>query len=243
MAHAYAHIDPSTVKRVFLLGPSHHVYTRKCALSSADHYDTPLGPLAIDQDIYAELKATGEFEMMRLAVDEAEHSLELHTPYIARVLRSTNFTLVPIMVGALNHQGEARYGRLLAPYLDDPGNLFIISSDFCHWGNRFSYTFYDTNQGPIWRSIEWLDQEGIKQIETGDPQAFAEYIATYKNTICGRHPIAVLLHMLDNNAGKFEISFTKYDQSSKCIQQEDSSVSYASAIVKGAAAAPLGDGL
>ena len=47
--------------------------------------------------------------------------------------------------------------------------------------------------------------------------------------------------MLENNAAKFEISFTKYDQSSKCIKQEDSSVSYASAIVKGAAAAPLGD--
>jgi predicted class III extradiol MEMO1 family dioxygenase len=55
------------------------------------HTHTPpvplTGPLVIDQDIYAELKATGEFEMMRLAVDEAEHSLELHTPYIARVLR------------------------------------------------------------------------------------------------------------------------------------------------------------
>jgi hypothetical protein len=29
----------------------------------------------------------------------------------------------------------------------------------------------------------------------GDPQAFADYLSTYKNTICGRHPIAVLLHV------------------------------------------------
>jgi len=28
---------------VFLLGPSHHVYTRKCVLSSAQEYSTPLG--------------------------------------------------------------------------------------------------------------------------------------------------------------------------------------------------------
>lgn len=43
MAHAYKHIDASKVQRVFLLGPSHHVYTKSCALSSAQHYSTPLG--------------------------------------------------------------------------------------------------------------------------------------------------------------------------------------------------------
>ena len=41
---------------------------------------------------------------------------------------------------------EARYGRLLARYLDDPGNLFVISSDFCHWGMRFAYQFHDESK-------------------------------------------------------------------------------------------------
>lgn len=34
--------------RVFLLGPSHHYYTPKCALSSATVYKTPIGDLPID---------------------------------------------------------------------------------------------------------------------------------------------------------------------------------------------------
>lgn len=38
---------------------------------------------------------------------------------------------------------EAAYGQLLAPYLADPSNLFVISSDFCHWGRRFGYTYYE----------------------------------------------------------------------------------------------------
>lgn len=46
----------------------------------------------------------------------------------------------------IHHCSEARYGKLLAPYLDDPASLFIISSDFCHWGRRFSYTFYDKSK-------------------------------------------------------------------------------------------------
>lgn len=34
--------------RVFLLGPSHHFYTPKCALSTATVYKTPIGDLPID---------------------------------------------------------------------------------------------------------------------------------------------------------------------------------------------------
>ena len=38
-----------TSKRVFILGPSHHVYMSGCALSSTTHYQTPLYDLEIDQ--------------------------------------------------------------------------------------------------------------------------------------------------------------------------------------------------
>lgn len=34
--------------RIFLLGPSHHYYTPKCALSKATVYKTPIGDLPID---------------------------------------------------------------------------------------------------------------------------------------------------------------------------------------------------
>lgn len=35
--------------------------------------------------VIEELKATGKFEMMDLHVDEAEHSMEMHLPYLAKV--------------------------------------------------------------------------------------------------------------------------------------------------------------
>eukprot|EP00878_Enallax_costatus_P011757 GHUV01012273.1.p1 GENE.GHUV01012273.1~~GHUV01012273.1.p1 ORF type:complete len:281 (+),score=40.95 GHUV01012273.1:178-1020(+) len=165
MAHAYRHIQPDTVKRIFLLGPSHYLATRKCCLSSALEYSTPLGKLPIDEEIYNELAATGAFEYMDLDSDETEHSLELHTPYIAKIMSGRDIKLVPIMVGALSTDGEAKYGALLSRYLSDPGNLFIISSDFCHWGSRFRYTFTNRDQGPIWKSIQWLDELGMNIIE------------------------------------------------------------------------------
>jgi AmmeMemoRadiSam system protein B len=135
---------------VFLLGPSHHHYTRGCLLSPHDSYATPLGPAPIDTGVYQELLATGQFEVMTPGVDEAEHSLELHLPYIVEVMKGRPFTLVPIMIGAVSGGSEARYGGLLAPYLDDPDNLFVVSSDFCHWGSRFSYTFYEKDAVRWW---------------------------------------------------------------------------------------------
>ena len=136
-AWGYKNVDAGAeVRRVFLLGPSHHVFLRRCALSKCAAYATPLGDLAVDRGVYEELRATGHFVDMDVDVDEAEHSLELHLPYIFKCFEvlpeRDRPTLVPIMVGALSTNAEATYGEILAPYLDDDANLFIVSSDFCH---------------------------------------------------------------------------------------------------------------
>ncbi|KAG8277522.1 Protein memo1 [Homalodisca vitripennis] len=104
------------------------------------------------------------------------------------------FTIVPVLVGSLSPEREAAYGRIFARYLAEPQNLFVISSDFCHWGQRFRYTYYDRNWGDIYQSITRLDRMAMDIIETLNPAAFTDYLKRYANTICGRHPIGVLLH-------------------------------------------------
>ena len=49
---------------------------------------------------------------------------------------------------------QIKYGRIFARYLSDPSNVFVISSDFCHWGQRFRYQHYDEKCGEIWESIK-----------------------------------------------------------------------------------------
>ena len=41
---------------------------------------------------------------------------------------------MPVLVGSLSVEKEQMYGSIFAKYLADPENLFVISSDFCHWG-------------------------------------------------------------------------------------------------------------
>lgn len=82
------------------------------------------------------------------------------------------FTIVPIMVGSLTVEREAAYGELLAPYLTDPSNLFVVSSDFCHWGQRFRYTYYNEQCGQIHESIEALD----KMVKVKPSLSYRQYL-------------------------------------------------------------------
>lgn len=52
--------------------------------------------------------------------------------------RRNQFTIIPILVGSLSPEKEQQYGAILSSYLADPENLFVVSSDFCHWG-KLSY--------------------------------------------------------------------------------------------------------
>ncbi|KAF2834281.1 UPF0103-domain-containing protein [Patellaria atrata CBS 101060] len=254
-AWAYKALDVSNAKRIFLLGPSHHHYLSGCALSKCDAYETPLGNLQIDKETIARLYETRLFDNMSLSVDEAEHSLEMHLPYIYKVL-SNNFSdpssfplLIPILVGNTSRSTEKRYGEILAEYLEDPTSLFIISSDFCHWGSRFRYTYYVPSEGPaynlassaktprnpqIHESIAKVDHWCMDAVESSSHQAFLRILEETGNTVCGRHPIGVVMAAVEALAGKLpegkgRFKFIRYETSSDCVSVRDSSVSYCSA--------------
>ncbi len=55
----------------------------------------------------------------------------MHLPYIYKIFEGKNIQIVPILVGSISTSKEDAYGRLLAPYLKDRRNFFVVSSDFC----------------------------------------------------------------------------------------------------------------
>ena len=161
---AYRCFDLSKAKRIFILHPSHHKHLSTAALPSLQAYETPLSndPLPLDHETIQKLASISEtsadgrtirFTSMSKEVDEAEHSCEMQLPYIHRLLQklylnqstSSYPPLVPIMIGGTSPDTEKTLGKMLAPYIADESNAFAISSDFCHWGGRFSYTYYDSN--------------------------------------------------------------------------------------------------
>lgn len=99
--------------------------------------------------VIGDLKNTGKFGTMSIGTDTDEHSIEMHLPYVYQIFKesvirpilyptnsyraSADITVVPILVGSINHSQQKTYGSILAPYFAVPENFFVISSDFCHW--------------------------------------------------------------------------------------------------------------
>jgi AmmeMemoRadiSam system protein B len=246
----------------------------------------------------------------------------MHIPYLWKRLEQTHDgdidkwpTIVPILVGNTNRQAEKMFGSILLPYLKDPQNAFIVSSDFCHWGGRFSYRAYfsvsaahrrieaekrrieaeerrrlrkeagetdeedeeeiaieekepvklvskdGTEPWPILvsakgeprcegdmeyhESIKILDDQAIAAIETGVHDNLLNNLAETGNTVCGRHPIGVMMAALeewrkervpaeaesltDGDGSRGLFKFVRYDRSCEATGHNDTSVSYVSA--------------
>ncbi|KAK1762079.1 UPF0103-domain-containing protein [Phialemonium atrogriseum] len=300
-AWAYKCLNLSAARRVFILGPSHHYGLPGCALTSFAEYKTPFGNLVVDEDIVGELWDTGMFSEIPTWADVAEHSLEMHLPYLYKRLEQTHGgdkdkwpTIVPILVGSTGMRAEKKFGNILLPYLKDPENAFIISSDFCHWGPNFEYYNYfsltaaremekrekaeaeaeerERAEGPdktrcdkktkrvkrcggelepalvsygvfprekedmeIHESIKMLDDQSIAAVETGIHENFLRNLKQTGNTVCGRHPIGVMMAAMEalnkENLGGPQAKFkmVKYDRSdSELKEATKSSVSYVS---------------
>ena len=82
----------------------------------------------------------------------------MHLPYIRKTFEEKDIKLVPLMVGQISSAAEKTYGEIFAPYYRDPSTMFIISTDFCHWGHNFDYRPYDESKGTRAEYIEWLDK-------------------------------------------------------------------------------------
>ncbi len=79
--------------------------------------------------------------------------------------------------------------------MGDDANVFIVSSDFCHWGANFDY-YHHEKPLEIWQSVEKLDRQGMQLIECHDHAGYHKYLDQTENTICGRHPIGVFMNAL-----------------------------------------------
>ena len=148
------------------------------------------------------------------------------------------------MIGNTSPTTERTLARLLSPYLSDPTTAFVISSDFAHWGLRFRYTYYrPTSKSPInlsasakapkdpeiHESIKQVDFECIDACEKGSHEGWLSCLEGNGNTVCGRHPIGVIMAAMEEEERGARFKFVRYERSSEVKKVSESSVSYASA--------------
>tara|TARA_R110000782_G_scaffold245878_8_gene332609 strand:- start:548 stop:1915 length:1368 start_codon:yes stop_codon:yes gene_type:complete len=153
-ANIYRNIEKlkSQITRVVLLGPAHRVYVKGIALPSNTHFATPLGNVPLDTNVLSQLEHHSDINFSD-AAHEQEHSLEVHLPFLQKVLN--DFTLIPLLVG---DAGPEQVATILKELWGGNETLIVISSDLSHFLDYETACKTDNNTT---RLIENFDYESI----------------------------------------------------------------------------------
>jgi len=168
------------VTRVVLLGPAHRVPVRGLAVSSADAFITPLGPIEIDDEARS-IAISFPWVQVNDRAHAGEHSLEVHLPFLQRVLTGS-WKLLPLVVGEAD---PSQIADVLDALWGGPETLIVVSSDLSH------YHDYDTAS-----SRDRLTAEAITK-------GALDHIGPYD--ACGAYPVRGLLAAADRHDLQVEL--------------------------------------
>lgn len=185
-AKTFAVSEGGSYKRALLIAPSHRVSFSGIALCDCDAYSTPFGDSRIDFAVVDSLRGENGFAVNDGAHD-GEHALEVQLPFISKLF--PELLIVPFVCGRLDAILAENISGVLGRFWNEE-TLWVISSDFTHYGGAFDYLPF-VNRVP--ERLRELDMGAVDRILDFDSAGFAEYIKKTGATICGANPIRILL--------------------------------------------------
>ena len=170
-ARAYAQLvaGRGQIKRVVLIGPSHHVAFRGLAVDTAEAWAMPMGVVALDTESIARLRRLPMVGALE-AAHAREHALEVHVPFLQHALG--DFRLVPIVCGEASAEAVA---SVFDAVWGGPETLIVISTDLSHY---LDYAACQSTDARTAEAIERLDGAALTPTDA-----------------CGAVPTRGLLHV------------------------------------------------
>ena len=181
------------IKRVVLIGNSHHEYFDGASVYPKGYYKAPLGNVEIDSDFVEKLMAKSDKITYRESADAPEHSLEVQLPFLQKVL-APGWKLVPIILG--NQSGTADILINALKNLIDENTLLIASSDLSHYpkyedakysDNKVIQAILSGKRENLRKAIAELEKEGIPNLQT---------------CACGHDSIEVVMALMEGKDAK-----------------------------------------
>lgn len=185
---AVRRIRGAKFKRVVILAPSHRAWIENHLVApNAESVSTPLGEIKIDREWLDRLALVAPVARND-SIHLAEHSAQIEYPLLQLAL-GTDFSLVPLVMGVFGADQMAMCARALAGLMDKD-TLLVVSSDFTHYGDDFSYLPYGTKEGESIRAcVATVDADAFSFLAKQDADGFADFVKRTGATICGRVPL------------------------------------------------------
>jgi len=136
---ATAGIAYSSVKipdHVIMIGPNHHGMGSPYALYDAGKWLTPVGEVAVDEPLAAELLDHCDLLSEDLRAHAMEHCLEVQVPMLHRV--NPYVRIVPLLIGSHDRDDLQQIGQDIAATVKEYGKpvLLLASSDLNHYEDQ-----------------------------------------------------------------------------------------------------------
>ena len=177
--------------RAVILSPSHRIAFRGAALTESDALRTPFGDLSTDGAAAKRLaEALPDVFAVREDAHEREHAIEVQLPLLQYYFR--NMDILPVVCGEMPVTMIRQAAEVLARE-DTPETLWVVSSDFTHYGRNFGYLPFTDN---VRENLYRLDGEAAALIARRDFDGFAAFLRRTRATICGMFPILLYLELL-----------------------------------------------
>lgn len=231
-ATGYRVLEKAHPDIIVILAPSHHSFFHGCSILPVDYYETPLGRVRVEKKIAQTLLEKRLFRIERSA-HQREHAIEIQLPFLQRLFTDLDDSagILPVLVGDIdNDEALAISKHIIDAIREKKKPLFIISTDFTHYGVRFGYVPFTAKGAEFIKKLKNLDHGAIQSILDKDIEAFTAYVKTTGITICGKNPIKVALSLPIQN---FNASLITYNTSGNITGDYHHSVSYASIIFCG----------
>lgn len=218
-AAAYRILKNHHYKRIFILCPNHRMPVYGVVSVSADAFETPLGPVAVDSATVESLRNAG---LVRIddAAHRREHAIEIQLPFIQVVFGDDLPQIVPLIVGDIDQQFAQNFAQYYRANIADDA-LIVVSSDFLHYGEAYGYVPFGD---PIQAQIEAYDAKTVKAFSLLDAPAFDEFADAHPHAACGINALRLAAHIYDGQAQT--VTQLAYDTSGRRSGDDDMSVSY-----------------
>jgi hypothetical protein len=209
-AYGYRQLQNRDIRRVIMIGQSHHEAFKGASVYTTGSFQTPLGKVAIDEKNAKKLLNENAAITFYPQAFVKEHSLEVQLPFLQSVLK--DFAIIPVLVGSPT---RSTFEQLISGLTDlaDEKTLIVASTDLSHY---HSYQ----------EAVE-MDGKLISAIESLSAMNAGELVQNGKSEMCAAVPVIITMEVAKRRGANLGVLF-HYANSGDVTQEKDRVVGYAS---------------